>query len=111
MTTDNHIPELDVQWRLDQVLAVVADMRAQIGFLQRRVDELERLNGIGPPPPPLEPCFHPLKEAAEILGYSQADLLKHIKCWKSNGGYIWWAERDGQLFVDVPGAPLLRVAR
>ena len=95
---------------LNQVVAVLADMSKQIGALQWRVHQLESFNGIAPLPP-LEPRYHPIDAAAEILGYSPADLRKHIERWEKTGGYLWWTERDGQLFVDVKSNPLPRMVR
>jgi hypothetical protein len=43
---------------------------------------------VSSPLPPLEPGWCPLKEAAVILGYSQSDLLRHIKWWNKTGGFI-----------------------
>ena len=114
---------------MNQVFAVLADLRYQVGLLHRRVAELERPHrgepcqcplkqtlicpssyAAWPPPPQLEPCWRPLADAAEILGYSQAALLEQIK-QENGGGVIWSTCRDGQLFVDVDDAPLLRVVR
>jgi hypothetical protein len=95
-----------------QLLERFAGMCRQIDDMERRISQLARLTGappLGASEPP--PGWRPLREAAEILGYTERDLLKHIKSWRDEGGVVWFGPVDGELFVDVAGAPLLRVVR
>jgi hypothetical protein len=92
-----------------------AALRSVITQLVWRLEALERRAGgdgdDGHASPPLDPAiWKPIKEAAQILGFSQSGLRKHMKRWEAHAGYYWWTYRAGRLFIEVNAAPI-RVVR
>jgi hypothetical protein len=73
---------------LDRALALIAAMAERIAILESRSDVDDQIDG--PAPAPLPATWVPLKQAAEISGYSASALrkLREPRWWRYDGGRV-----------------------